>query len=73
MAEKVEKGEKKEAVRLTPETPTYPRDELIKNAEAIFGATPEVVAGALHGNRSQVLGLDEVRQAIKAFLGRRPR
>lgn len=71
MAEKVEKGEKKEAVRPAPETPTYPRDELIRNAEAIFGVTPEIVAGALHGNKSQVLSLEEVRQAIKAFLGRR--
>lgn len=51
--------------------PGYSREELIANAEAIFGMRSEVVAGALHGNRSQVLALDEVRQAIKAFLGRR--
>lgn len=51
--------------------PGYPREELIANAEAIFGVRSEIVAGALHGNKSRVLSLDEVRQAIKAFLERR--
>ncbi len=70
MPEKAEKPERKAEAAPAPEA-TYPREELIRNAEAIFGVTPEVVAGALHRNKSRVLGLDEVRQAIKAFLGRR--
>ncbi|MBE3576880.1 MAG: hypothetical protein IMX00_04240 [Limnochordales bacterium] len=52
---------------------TYPRNELIRDARAIFGVGPEVVIGALYGVNKQELTVSEVRQAIKAFLQAKPR
>lgn len=49
----------------------YPREELIAQAEAIFGVKPEVVIGALHGNTALELSLSEVRAALEAFRKRR--
>ncbi|NPV52215.1 MAG: hypothetical protein HPY71_01675 [Firmicutes bacterium] len=51
----------------------YPREELISNAQAIFGVAPEVVTGALYGSKVQELTVNEVRKAIDAFLRARPR
>jgi len=50
---------------------TYPRAELMANAQAIFGVAPEVLAGALHGNNAQDLTISEVKKVVKEFLGRR--
>jgi hypothetical protein len=49
----------------------YPRKELQARAMEIFGVNPEVVAGALCGNKKTELTTGEVRMAIKAFLERR--
>ncbi|MFZ5688675.1 MAG: hypothetical protein ACOY9Y_10970 [Bacillota bacterium] len=46
----------------------YPRQELIDNAQAVFGVKPEVVIGALHGNNAQELTVSEVKRAVKLFL-----
>lgn len=48
----------------------YSRAEILANAQAIFGVMPEVVAGALHGNKSEELTISEVKKAIKQFLRR---
>lgn len=61
-----EKKEKMDAVQ-----PKYPKDELMANAEALFGVKPEVVAGALHGNDKAEFTVDEMRKLIDSFLKRR--
>ena len=45
----------------------YPVGELIANSKALFGDMPEVVIGALHGNKATELTKDEVSKAIKQF------
>lgn len=61
-----EKKEKMDAVQ-----PKYPKDELLANAEALFGVKPEVVVGALHGNDQTEFTVDEMRKLIDGFLKRR--
>lgn len=53
-----------------PAATKYPREELLANAEALFGCKPEVVAGALHGNNQQEFAVDELRKLIDDFLKR---
>lgn len=55
----------------TAAAPKYPREELLANAEALFGVKREVVAGALHGNDQAEFTMDEMRKLIDAFLRRR--
>lgn len=49
----------------------YPRQELIDNAQAVFGVKPEVIAGALHGYDQAEFTVDEMRKLIDSFLKRR--
>lgn len=65
----VEKKEKMDAVQMP--TPRYSKDELLANADALFGVRPEVVAGALHGNAQTEFTVDEMRKLIDSFLKRR--
>ena len=53
------------------QTPRYSQEELLANAEALFGVRPEVVAGALHGEEQNELTVDEVRRRIDQFLKRK--
>lgn len=53
-----------------PIIPRYPIKELSAHAEALFSVRPEVLAGALHGIRSE-LTIDEVQRAIDQFLRRK--
>ncbi len=53
-----------------PNESKYSRAEILANAQAIFGVMPEVVAGALHGNKSEELTISEVKKAIEQFLKR---
>jgi hypothetical protein len=57
--------------KATPPAETYPREELVRNAQAIFGVMPEVVIGALHGNDKTELTVAEVKTAVKAFSERK--
>ncbi|WP_084665619.1 hypothetical protein [Thermanaeromonas toyohensis] len=57
--------------KATETNPKYSREELISNAEVLFGVKPEVLAGALYGNDRKEFTIDEMRQLIKAFLERR--
>lgn len=67
-----DKRQSEATVTLEPVESRYSRTELIQNAKAIFGASPEVVVGALYGNNAQELTLSEVRKAIDAFLKAKP-
>jgi len=49
----------------------YSREELMANVQAIFGVMPEILAGALHGNKAQELTKSEIQKRIKNFLERR--
>lgn len=49
----------------------YPRQELFAQAPAVFGVNPEVLAGALYGNNVAELSVDEAKDAIKKFLGKK--
>ncbi len=60
-------AEKKEAMQ----APKYPKDELLANAETLFGVKPEVIAGAVHGNAQAEFTLDEMRKLVNDFLKRR--
>lgn len=51
--------------------PKYPVADLLANAEALFGAKPEVVAGALHGISQNEFSVSELRRLIESFLKRR--
>ncbi|NPV30496.1 MAG: hypothetical protein HPY58_12780 [Firmicutes bacterium] len=62
-------ADKQVAVRQS--APKYPREELLANAEALFGVKPEVVTGALHGNAQTEFTVDEMRKLIDSFLKRR--
>ncbi len=53
-----------------PNESKYSREEILANAQAIFDVMPEVIAGALHGNKSEELTIFEVKKAIKQFLRR---
>lgn len=64
-----EKKEKMDAVQMS--APRYSKEELLANAEALFGVKPEVVAGALHGNTQAEFTVDEMRKLIDSFLKRR--
>lgn len=64
-----DKKEKMDAVQ-TP-APRYSKEELLANAEALFGVKPEVVGGALHGNDQTEFTVDEMRKLIDSFLKRR--
>lgn len=48
----------------------YGREELVRNAEALFGVKPEAVDGALHGIRNTELTLDEARSFVAKFMNR---
>jgi hypothetical protein len=50
---------------------TYPREELVQNAQAIFNVMPEIVDGALHENKKNNLAKSEVNVEIKKFLNRK--
>lgn len=49
----------------------YLRDELLVNAEALFGVKPEVVVGALYGNSEDSFTVDELQKLIEDFLQRK--
>ena len=71
LMEKAQIQEDKPQLKVTqPQEDKYPRAELIANSMAIFGAMPEVVAGALHGNGAEELTIAEVQEAIYNFLTR---
>jgi hypothetical protein len=55
------------AKKSVPEESVYEKEELIKNAELVFKVKPEVVVGALHGNKNKKLTISETKEAIKAF------
>ncbi|XID92496.1 hypothetical protein ACF3MZ_29210 [Paenibacillaceae bacterium WGS1546] len=59
---------KKTAVR---EAAAYDRDELVRNAEALFRAKPEAVAGALHDAGQTNFTVDEARRLVGQFLKRK--
>ena len=50
---------------------TYSRDQLLQNAEALFGVKPEALAGALHDVRHTALTLDEARSFVSQFMERK--
>lgn len=58
---------KKTAVREA----AYGRDELVRNAEALFRAKPEAVAGALHDADQTNFTVDEARRLVGQFLKRK--
>lgn len=64
-------AEKKEPAAQQVEVSRYLREELLTNAEAIFNVKPEVIAGALHGNKQAEFTVDEMRKLIDSFLKRR--
>ncbi|BBI31451.1 hypothetical protein [Cohnella abietis] len=49
----------------------YNRDELIKNAQAIFQVNPEVVAGALQGTNQIQITVEEAKRLVGQFLKRK--
>lgn len=49
----------------------YRREELLANAEALFGVKPEVVCGALYGNKKVEFTINEMKSLIDSFLKRR--
>ncbi|AYO30805.1 hypothetical protein D2962_09455 [Biomaibacter acetigenes] len=51
--------------------PKYSREELLENAEALFNCKPEVIAGALHGNKQREFTVDEMKKLINDFLKRK--
>lgn len=52
-------------------SPTYPREELQANAEALFLVKPEVIAGALYGSDQAEYSVAEMEELINSFLKRR--
>lgn len=60
-----------EKVVVQQSAPKYPREELLANAEVLFGVKPEVMAGALHGNDQTEFTVDEMRKLVEQFLKRR--
>lgn len=57
--------------KIGPGSETYSRDQLLQNAEALFGVKPEAVAGALHDVRHTALTLDEARSFVSQFMKRK--
>jgi len=51
--------------------PTYDREELVQNAQALFNVNPEVLVGALHGSDKIKLTIDEARRSVDQFLKRK--
>lgn len=49
----------------------YPLAELLASSEALFGCKPEIVRGALHGDKRTDFTVDEVKKAIDNYLKRR--
>jgi hypothetical protein len=47
---------------------TYERRELVANSVAIFGVKPEVLIGALNGNKNKTLTVAEAQSALDTFL-----
>jgi len=50
---------------------TYSRDQLLHNAQALFGVKPEALAGALRDVRHMALTLDEARGFVSQFMKRK--
>ncbi|MCL5290631.1 MAG: hypothetical protein M1489_06365 [Firmicutes bacterium] len=50
---------------------SYRREELLANAEALFGVKPEVVCGALCGAKKVEFTISEMKSLIDSFLKRR--
>lgn len=65
--------EKKRAAEAAADEPTYTHDELIAAARSAFGVQPEVVVGALHGQRRKLLSRSEAGRLVKDFLDREVR
>lgn len=49
----------------------YPVSELVASSKALFGVMPEVVVGALHGNKADELTKNDVSAAIEQFKKRK--
>lgn len=49
----------------------YEREELLANADALFGVKREVIVGALHENTQTEFTVDEMRKLIDQFLKRK--
>ncbi|MDI3329102.1 MAG: hypothetical protein QJR06_11165 [Alicyclobacillaceae bacterium] len=65
-----EKTSQQQQAKQGPTATKYPREELLANAEALFGCKPEAVAGALHGNSGTEFTVSEVKSLVDAFLKR---
>lgn len=62
MAEKATSPASKEVKK-----PAFTKKDLIESA-AIFGVTPAIMTGALHGVKKEQLTREEARAAVDAFL-----
>jgi hypothetical protein len=60
-------GDKRKAAKAAK----YGRDELIRQARALFGVSPDAAAGALSAEARDALTVNEARQIIKQFLNRK--
>lgn len=50
--------------------PSYNRERLIAEADAIAGVPSHVMAGALHAHPREFLTADQAKKAVEDFLGR---
>lgn len=64
---------KVEAAETVPqaEQSKYPKEELLVNAEALFGVKREVLLAAIIGDQRTEFAVDEVKGLIKSFLERK--
>ncbi|PYI52543.1 hypothetical protein [Paenibacillus flagellatus] len=53
------------------DSPAYTREELLANAEALFGVKPEVLTGALYGCEEQPLTIQQTERMIRQFQQRK--
>lgn len=51
--------------------PKYPKEELVRNARALFNVQPEVLQGALYSFDSTEMTVQEAKQLLDQFLKRK--
>ena len=59
----------KESGQQTPQAPTYSVDDFKRNSLGLFAVQPEVIDGALHGEKAdQKYTVEDMKAKIKEFL-----